>query len=453
MLSRRHQTLRSSAMIRRQPNCSPLPASPRSCPGTGWLLAIRRGVAGLSFLTAMIASIVAADTPPSAPTPSPLSFEAAYTAEGLAVVQGGIDRGVVYRGLAEAAIEADLAAAFGAPAGTTLRISGLYPHGGDIGGGRLGDLQGASNIDAYNHPLLCDLWISATIAPLHLEIRLGRQFADGDFAITGTGAVFHHSSFGWPAFISGNTLNTGPAFPRTALGIYLQADATSRLHLRAGVYDGDTFDSATGDPAAHPDGLHFELSRSQGAFAIAEAALDLGFDSAAGRLPGAVKLGAWGHTADFADRFDPSHSHSGNHGLYVVAEQMLWRAPGQPADTENPRGLTAFARTGFSPSDRNLFSQTADAGLGYTGLFPNRAADTCALGLAWARISGDEIRARRAAGDPTLPDYELVVEAVYDIAASRRWHVSPDVQWIRHPGGSSSLDDAVLVSLRTRYAF
>ncbi len=390
-----------------------------------------------------------------APRPA-VTAEGAYTAEVLSVARGGLRGGAVYQALAEAAVVTDLAALLGAPAGTVLRVSAIFPHGGDFGGTRLGDLQGVSNIAAYHEPSLFELSVATELAGGRLALCAGRLVADGDFATTEGGGVFLNSSFGWPACISANTRNTGPTFERSGLGVQGAFALTEQVTLRAGVYDGDTLDDPDGDPARYPHGLHVELGHGQGAFALTE--LDVAWSrgpEGAGR-PGCFKVGAWGHTADFADLADPGLSHAGNYGIYLVAEQMLWREPGAGAGAsggEAIRGLTGFVRAGFSPGDRNLYSQTADAGLSYTGLLPGRPADILGLGLAWVRLSEGYRCAERAAGATVESEGEGVVELSYQVVLGDRWSFTPDLQWIRQPGGSRAVGDALVIGLRTRLSF
>lgn len=380
---------------------------------------------------------------------APLQLEGACTAEALAVASGGLKTGAACRGLAEVALVGSGSAPW-SDGTLAFRASGLAPLGGDLSGTRLGDLQGASNLAAYNHPLLYELWVAGTFADDRFGVRAGRLLADSDFATTG-GSVFLNSSFGWPAFISANTRNTGPAFDRSALGLFGKLTLRPGVHLQAGLYDGDTFDDAGGDPARHPNGLHCELGHGQGVFAIAELGLAFGHDPVDSDRPLKIKFGAWLHTADFADRGDSTRLHTGNLGVYFVAERMIWRKPG--AGPQGDQGVVFFARTGFAPGDRNLFSGTADTGLSCTGLLPGREADTFGLGLAWAGIGRQTRQAERAANAAVVSDYELAFEAAYDAAINDRWHVIPDLQWIAHPGGSRALPAALVVGLRTRLAF
>jgi porin len=403
----------------------------------------------LAFVAAGALAVRTAAAPPAAAT----AFTGAYTAEVLSVASGGWQRGSVYRGLLEAVMETDLAPVAGAPAGARFHASGLLPHGGDLSGSHLGDLSGVSNLAAYDHPLLYELWLEGAFSDGRMIVRAGRLVADTDFAVTASGAAFLNSSFGWPAFISANTRNTGPAFDRSALGVFAALQLTRAVRFQAGVYDGDTFDDAGGDPARHPNGLSVSLSRDQGLFVVTEIILETETGPAAARRPGSFRLGGWRHTADFADLADPARTHAGNHGVYLVAEQMLWREPGLAGEPAALQGLTAFARIGRSPADRNLLSHAADAGLSYTGLIPGRDSDTLGLGVAWARVSEGTRRAERQAAAAVISDGELVVEITYGITLGDRWLLVPDLQYIRHPGGSAAVGDALVVGLRTRVTF
>lgn len=380
-----------------------------------------------------------------------VAVEGSYIAEVQDVQSGGIRSGSVVRGLGEVDIQSDLALAFHAPPGTVFRISALAPTGGDLSATCLGDLLGASNIAAYDAPLLYELWIGGKFAHDHLYLQAGRILADAQFALTTSSCVFLNSSFGWPAFISANTHNCSPAFDRSALGVFAHYDISGNLSVQAGVYDGDPFDSRTADPAAHPNGLNFELSRSQGAFMMGEVCLTRPTEADGAARPGSIKAGLWVHTADFPDEANPSRSHSGNGGVYICAEQMLYRAPG-PADAD-PKGLTGFVRSGISPGDRNLFTQVTDAGVSYQGLLPGRDKDTLGIGFTLASISPDA-SASACMVEPRIHlDHEIVGEATYSAAIGEHWHLTPDVQWIRHPGGSGARVDALVLGLRTEVDF
>lgn len=374
---------------------------------------------------------------------------AGYIGEVFGNLTGGRRRGAVVEGLGEVSLDLDLEKLTGFWSGAEIYSSFLLPHGRSPSGQLVGDLQTLSNIDAYDSPLLYELWLEQSLRNKRLSIRAGQLLADSEFAGSDYGAFLLNGSFGWPAFIGGNTLNAGPTYSRAAPGLRVRARLADNGYVQAGVYDGDTFDSAEGDPRRNRHGIRWRLNSDQGAFAIAETGWSINQGTNASGLPGTYKLGAWLHTADFADLRDSARSHSGNHGFYVAADQMLWREN----DADDAQGLGLFFRGGFSPEDRSAFEFTIDTGLHYRGLFPGRDDDALALGFAYVNVSEDQRSAERTAGASVLSDYELAVELTYQINVTPWLGIQPDVQWIRHPGGSGALDDALVVGLRTRVTF
>ncbi len=316
----------------------------------------------------------------------------------------------------------------------------------------LGDFLAASNIEAYDSTRLYTWWVEAHRGDWSL--RAGALLADEEFTGTETGGNFFNSAFGWPAFISANTVNTGPAFFVAAPGLRLEHRLGDTAALRLGVYDGDTFDSAAGDPHVNRNGWHYRLGGDQGWFVIGEASL-----TPAGS-PTRFKAGAWLHTATFADVRDDAtgrpfvstgaapRQHGSNYGAYVLAEHTLAGKSGEAGY------LTTYVRAGFSPADRNTLSWALDTGIAATGLLPGRPADIAALGLAHAAFSSRFVgNARLAAPSMAAPDFEQVIEASYSAALSPHFTLQPDVQYIRHPGGSTAQADAFACFLRLKASY
>jgi porin len=292
----------------------------------------------------------------------------------------------------------------------------------------LGDLLGASNTEAHQSLRLYSWWVETTAGAWSL--RTGALLADEEFAATTPGASLINSSFGWPAFLSANTLNTGPAYYAAALGARLAWENDGAWSARAGIYDGDSFDSASGDDRPNRQGTHYQLNGDQGAFFIAEAIYAP--TCAANRFT----VGAWVHTADFADP-GTGTARAGNHGAYVIAERTLRGTAGEPGCIE------AHVRCGWAPDDRNTVAWAADAAVSATGILPARPADILALGVAHARIS------------PGLADqdYERVIELGYTAPITPSLTVQPDLQYIRHVGAVAGGGDAWLFLLRVQTAY
>lgn len=378
-------------------------------------------------------------------------MEAGYIAQVMANVSGGLKRGAVYEGLAKVSVGLDLERLTGWWHGGRAEVSAIYPQGENPSRELVGDLQGLSNISAYNSVALYDLWFEQNFAQDRISLRAGQLLADDEFAGTDYGDVLINSSFGWPAFISGNTRNTGPAYPRGGLGVRLRVEPLPSWYVQAGVYDGDTLDSPKGLPTRNEYGVHWELNTQQGAFAIAETGWRLNQTEDASGLPGTYKLGAWINTGEFADELNPARKLSPDYGVYAVARQMVWRqAPSGPRANQ---GLGLFFRCGGSPKDRNLFQFAFDSGAYYRGLIPGRDNDAFAVGIAYVQISSDVQQAERDAGAKVISDYESALEITYRMELTPWWSLQPDFQWISHPGGSDAHPDAFVLGMRTRVAF
>lgn len=315
----------------------------------------------------------------------------------------------------------------------------------------VGDLLTVTNAEGFESARLYSSWIEAhgRVA----DFRVGLLLADEEFACSGAGGHLVNASFGWPVFISANTVNTGPAFFAAGLGARLRLNVNDRNSLLLGVYDGDTFDSADGDPRVNRAGLHYRLTGSQGSFIMAEFAQRVSERTR-------WKLGGWAHSAKFPDVYRDtsgiSHAlsggdplmHHGNGGAYAVAEHAPIGTPGEAGS------LDFYVRVGIAPSDRNAIAWAVDGGLAWVGPIPSRADDVLSVGFTHAQFSGGFAdNARDAAPTEPTPDYERVLEISYTWKFSERFSVQPDIQRIWHTGGSRALRDATVVLLRVRTSF
>jgi porin len=113
-----------------------------------------------------------------------------------------------------------------------------------------------------------------------------------------------------------------------------------------------------------------------------------------------------------------------------------------------------FVRGGISPADRNTLGWAVDTGVAWTGPVPGRPQDVAALGLAHARFSrrfADGVRLADPAA--TTPDFEQVIELSYTVALNENLTIQPDLQFIRHPGGSAAQRNALVFLLRLNRSY
>ncbi|MEN9840689.1 MAG: Porin precursor, partial [Verrucomicrobiota bacterium] len=287
----------------------------------------------------------------------------------------------------------------------------------------LGDFLAVSNSEAYQHARMYEWWTEATRG--EWSVRAGALLADAEFAGTTPGGALINSGFGWPAFLSANTVNTGPAFYAAALGTRLAYEGETTT-WKLGVYDGDSFDSAAGDDRPNRHGLSYELGGRQGAFVISE------LNFAPGESANRYQVGAWAHTAEFTE-FASGGTRSGNWGVYAALERTLAGKTGEAGNVE------AHLRAGWAPEDRNTVAWAVDSAVAATGLFAARPADVTALGVVHARLS-DDLGLGSA--------YEQTFELSHTFVVNEYISIQPDLQLVRHPGADRARDDALIALLR-----
>ncbi|MBC8325341.1 MAG: carbohydrate porin [Verrucomicrobia subdivision 3 bacterium] len=360
-------------------------------------------------------------------------FSLSYDVEVFRNASGGTSKGTVIDGLGYGALDIDLEKAAGWSS-ADFRISTLWTHGASATGKHVGDELTVSNMDAYDGLRLHEVWVDKSFG--NHSIRFGNLLADEEFAVTEFGGVFINAAFGQPAFWAANTLNTGPAFNVAALGVRYRIDFSETCYAQAGIYDGDSFDSADGDATINQHGLHFELGNGQGWTSLYEIGYN-GFavDDGTG-LPSAYRLGAWHHSTSFSKH--DSTNGEGNWGLYGATDKLLWREEGD-------QGLGSFLRFGTGQRDRSRFHWVFDTGLSYTGLLPGRDEDVAGLGFVYAKHSG--------AITDAVKSHEAVIEATYRIQLAPAVYLQPDIQWINRPSGDTTTSDALVFGLRAGFTF
>jgi porin len=383
-----------------------------------------------------------------------VTLEAAYTADWRGVVSGGLGRGGNVEGLGEVGVRLE-PEKWGGWKGFNVYAWGLFPHGQSLSQRRVGDFQLVSDLDAFRAPRLYELWLEQTAWDNHVSLRLGQLSVEEDFGRSDLADTLQHASFGWAPFTGQNLPSTG--YPYAAPGARLKLALESGSWISFGAFDGDPDPLDTDGNPTNPNGLRVNLS--EGVLAFTEVGVRLGR-----RLPAVIRAGVWYHSHRFKDRrFDDMGQslalggaprvHFGNWGGYVMGDHRLWReAP------ESDQGLEVFWRFAWEPGDRNQVDFYAEAGWRYTGPIPGRDDDAIAFGFAFADVSESD---RRAVADANringtslaLPDHEAAFEVMYDYVVRPWWHVQPDVQYIAHPGGSTAVRDAVVIGLRTTFAF
>lgn len=390
-----------------------------------------------------------------------VDFTAQYFAEVMSNVHGGSRHGTVYDGLVNLSSDVDLEKFVGWKH-AHFHAAFLNPHGKSLTDRYVNDLFVLSNLDASDDAHLFELWLEQHWRDDQLSVRAGQIAVDQEFAFTDQGALFNNAAFGWFP-IAGNNV-TAPVYPQGAPGLRIKWSPSETWYAQFAIADGDVNPTDAAGNKTNPHGVEFTFN--EGAFLIGELGRSWQWDA----TPGSIKLGGWLHTERTADiRYDNTGlsladpltsgiaaERGPNWGLYIVAEQVVWRE--NPAQTDSAEGVGVFARCGYAPGDRNVICCYIESGLTGTGLLPGRDADICGIGCAFGRLSS----AQRALGRDTnlftgsntpLPDFEMVVAAEYQAQIHPGLAIQPGVQYVLHPGGSRAGKDALVTGLRTVFEF
>lgn len=402
----------------------------------------------------------------------------AYVGEALGDVSGGMKRGWSYEGRAELDLDLDLDKLLGWQGGTAhASVFQIHHTNGTPAATYTGSLADPSNIEARQATRLYTLWLQQDFFGDAISVRAGQLAADDEFLTSETAGSLINGTFGWPVLTSANQTSGGPGYPLPTPGVRVAVEPTESITIRAGVFSGDPAGDDCFDDAQVCNKHGTTFSMSGGTLWMGEIQYAINQGEGEG-LPGVYKLGGWYETGNFADQrygfdsggalvsqadpgFAETYNHSGDHGIYAIADQTVWH-------DKNGHALSIFARTGGAPSDRNLVSFYADGGLGYVGLIPGRDNDTLALGVAYMKISGDARNLDRdtqaLTADPAYPlrDHETVFELSYTAQVAPWWSVQPDFQYIVHPGGhvtnpedasGDTIDNATVMGVRTSFTF
>jgi len=385
-----------------------------------------------------------------------------YINEVLAVMSGGVDRRASYEGRLEFTIEnkPEFWKKLIGLDGLTTHVTVYQIHNsGHNAAENVGSIADPSNIDAVPTTRLFTAWVQQNLFDDRFSLRVGQLAADDEFitsyntAGTSTGLTaggLINGTFGWAGILAANMISGGPAYPLATPGVRVWVGATKELSFMGAVFSGDPAGPNCNDVPQQCNKYGTTFSFAGGSLWMGEMQYAINQGKDAPGKPGTYKLGVWYATADFADQHfgrdgggavvslaDPAAAgplnHSGNWGIYGVADQMVWRGANS--------SLNLFLRAGASPSDRNLLSFYIDGGVGLKGPLPGRADDVLTFGFAYAQISTDAAALDRdmlAFAGPPFPirDYEMVFELSYQAQLAPWWTVQPDLQLIVHPGGN-----------------
>lgn len=314
--------------------------------------------------------------------------------------------------------------------GLEFDVSGAWSSGKDLSadiGSSFSTAQAFSGFDTAAVRLY-NLALHQSLAHDRVHIAVGRLGTGDDFAVSPLYNYFVNTAFNSSEISSlGVNLPAFTAYQTATWGLRVKSQPVEGLDVLTGLY---YMDPSLGRSSAH--GVDFSIRSDQGALAIAQLdyRLHQGKDTAG--LPGTYSLGGYYDSEKFPDFSDPAPAQSrGNYGLYVMADQMVYREGGP----KSQQGLTLFTALTFAPSHVNTFPFYVMGGAVYQGLFPGRDRDVAALAVSYAKFS------KYLSGQ----DFEMTLEWTYEVVLTSWLIVQPDVQYIIRPGGTGDMSNALVL--------
>lgn len=381
----------------------------------------------------------AAASPASAAAPpapaSPFTLTAAYTADLLDNVSGGVRTGGGYVGLLK------LSAAYdGANAGhdgLKGMISLEDANGSAFTAERVGGLQAISAAEARPQAArLYELWLQQAFLSGRAGVKLGLTDLNSDFDVQETAALFLNASHGIGPDIGDTGVNGPSDYPTPALAVTGFYHPAKDWTLQLGA-----FDAVAGDPNHRSA---FVAMKLDGALLIGQ--IERRFGDAA-----RVEVGAWTYTSAFPSLAEIAANgrpriQYGDDGLYGLVEGRL------TGKADDGSGLSGWIRLGLANGDINLVSSYVGAGLVYTGLIGGRQKDQIGLAVARAGL-GTGARAAGLRQGRDIGDAETDIEATYRYVATDWLNVQPDIQYLIRPNGDRGIPNALVVGVRLALAY
>lgn len=374
-----------------------------------------------------------------------VAFRGDYVSETFANVSGGLERGSAYTQQLRLGVDLDMARIAGW-SGATLHLTINDRRGTGLSSDYIGNRLPVQEAYGGQYTRLSEASYEQDLADGRLNLRFGFFAMGNDLGGMVLGCQLVNAAFcAHPLSLSGNS--GWYNYPNARWGAAVRYKLRPELLIRTGLYQvnprlGEE-ENAFRPFAAGTGGVLLPL----------EVEYAPGSAPGSTALPGHYKAGIYYDTARAARQGDTG-SVSGRYGIYLLADQTIWR------DGAGGRGLAVFGQFAANPRQSAQITRWYAAGLVKTGTFPGRDTDTMALGMVHAQVN-PRLRRAEAASAPdagsyvSMPAGETVVEMSYGWQPRRWLGIRADVQYIVDPGAFSyrSTRNALAVGGQVKIVF
>jgi carbohydrate-selective porin OprB len=212
-------------------------------------------------------------------------------------------------------------------------------------------------------------------------------------------------------------------FPCKGLGIRAQYDPTPFWYAEAGIGDAKADSRETGFNTAFSNDPEY--------FSIGE----IGIRPNLFNKEGTYRFMIWYDTQDKPYLNRSAHTKHGDTGFAMSFDQKLMEK------------VTGFLRYGWADDKVNEEEDFVSFGAQIEGPIEGREKDVFAVGYAHGLRSPNGLSSSEDEREMDL------IEAYYRIQVNDNIQISPDIQWVTHPGGLESESPAIVFGLRVRMKF
>lgn len=306
---------------------------------------------------------------------------------------------------------------------------------------------------------LTQMWIKQKYFDGALDVKFGR-FGEGEdfnsFPCDFQNLAFCGSQVG--NWVGGIWYN----WPVSQWALRVRYNLSNALYAQVGVFEQN--------PSNLESGNGFKLSGSGTQGAVMP--IELVWSPQVNGLKGEYRAGYYYSNAKAQDVLKDSNgqpaalsgaayrSSSSKHGLWLGAQQQVTSLA-----SDQSRGLSLFANATMHDKKTNAIDNYVQAGLVYKGPFDARAKDDIGFALARVHVNPAYRKNARLAnqaigtddydnpGFLPVQDTEYSAELYYGIHLADWLTVRPNLQYIRHPGGVSQVDGALIGGLKIQSSF
>jgi porin len=366
---------------------------------------------------------------------------ASYTAQFLGNPIGGQSRGFTYSGTFQASINWDLHRLLGIP-GLSFNVGGAWSTGKNLSTDYLGNsftVQSAYSApgNGTNNLTLGQMYLQQQLFNNALIIAAGRLAPGSTFA---TMPVFNNYVNAGINPVPGVLGINDPAFTLYPPGAEWGAQAiyyiAPAFQVAAGVFNTNQ-SSALGDKG----GLNFVLQQgNRGALTAVQANYFFNHAPEDDGLPGQYSFGGFYDGNKFTSLSNPNATKSGTYSVYGMFQQMVYRDGGAGSQ----KGLTVWGDAAVAPkSTVSTMPYFIGGGLSYQGAIPRRDDDIASIGVIYGTFSRYIPRTTA----------ETVIEANYQVTLTNWLSITPDLQYVIRPNGSSAIKNAFVLGTQMAIVF